>query len=436
MQCSASPMWALCAVLALGCDDNQLWRRWTDFEPAELAHEQSDAGVASTPRCDPDNGGIRVADGHCALVFADHLGKARQLVVTPRGDVYVAVADAPNGLPGGIVALRDGDGDGRADQIERFGSVGGSGLALRRGALYFAPDDAVLRYKLDDDALTPSVEPVTVVRGLPSTPDHYAKALALRGNELFVSIGSSSNACQRENRMPRSPGIDPCPELGARAGVWMFHSDKLEQRQRDGERYVEGARHLAALALNPRDGQLYAAQSGRELLFESWPELYTPADDALAPAEELVRLRRGGNLGWPYCYYEPRLARRVLAPEYGGDGLQEGYCGAYDLPISSLPAHWAPLGMAFSNQRDGAYIASHGSRSASGARGPGYNVVFQRFRRGEPFGEYEEFASGFAGDGPLPEAARYRPAGVAEGADGSVYISDDKVGRIWRVLPR
>lgn len=433
MQCSARRMWALCAMLVVGCDDNEFWRRWSDFEPAELAQEQTrDGGVASALRCDEDNGEIRVAKGYCALVFADQLGKARQLAVTPRGDVYVAVADAPNGLPGGIVALRDSDGDGRADQIRRFGNVGGSGLAYQRGALYFAPDDAVLRYTLDGDALTPSAEPVTVVRGLPSTPDHYAKTLALRGNDLFVSIGSSSNACQRENRMPRSPGIDPCPELGTRAGVWLFRSDKLEQRQRDGERYVEGARNLHALAINPKDGQLYAAQQGRDQLFENWPELYTLEDDAIAPAEEILRLRRGGNLGWPYCYYEPRLAKRVLAPEYGGDGLLDGYCSSYDVPIGTLPAHAAPQGMVFSSQREGVYIAAHGSRSGAS----GYNVVFQRFRRGEPIGEYEEVASGFAGDGSLPEGARYRPSGVAEGEDGSLYISDDKVGRIWRIVSR
>jgi glucose/arabinose dehydrogenase len=97
-------------------------------------------------------------------------------------------------------------------------------------------------------------------------------------------------------------------------------------------------------------------------------------------------------------------------------------------------------GSAFpSRYRGGAFIASHGARSTPDAQGslPGFNVVFQPFRHGEPTGQYEQFATGFAGDArPLPEAARYRPVGVAQGPDGSLYISEDKVGRIWRVVAR
>jgi glucose/arabinose dehydrogenase len=341
-----------------------------------------------------------------------------------------------------VVALRDEDGDGRADRIERFGAEGGNGIAYASGALYFAPDDKVVRYALDQ--FVPSSAPVTIVSGLPASPDHYAKSILVRGDALFVNIGSSSNACQVENRIPHSPGLDPCPELSTRAGVWKFARDEQGQSQRDGERFVSGTRNANALALDPRDGELYAVLNGRDQLYDNWPELYSQRDDALAPAEELLRLKKSANYGWPYCYYEPRLAKKVLAPEYGGDGLIEGRCSVYELPIASLPADWAPLGMSFyegtsfpAPYRDGAFIASHGSRFAPNASGslPGYNVVFQPFRRGQPTGQYTEFATGFAGDGrPLPEAARYRPVGVAQGPDGSLYISDDKVGRIWRVI--
>lgn len=108
--------------------------------------------------------------------------------------------------------------------------------------------------------------------------------------------------------------------------------------------------------------------------------------------------------------------------------------------MATYGAHWAPLGITFYKgrafpeaYRGGAFIASHGSRFAPDAQGdlPGYNVIFQPFDGERPSGDYQEFATGFAGDErPLPEAARYRPVGP----DGSLFISDDKVGRVWKVF--
>lgn len=132
----------------------------------------------------------------------------------------------------------------------------------------------------------------------------------------------------------------------------------------------------------------------------------------------------------------------MLAPEYGGDGVTEGRCAAMTMPDAVLPAHWAPLGMIVAGgsqfparYQHGLFITTHGSRFDMNAQfDPGYNVVFLPLDDGQVAGDYEPFAVGFAGPGrPLPEAAMYRPVGIAMLPDGSLLVGDDKVGRIWRI---
>lgn len=402
-------------------------------------------GTPSKPACDLDNGGIQLPAGFCATVFADGLRNARQMAVAPDGTVYLAINDASDGSGGGgIAAMRDDDGDGHADRVERFGTVGGNGIAVANGWLYFAPNDGVVRYKLTTGQLVPSGEPERIVSGLPANGDHVAKTVVVQGDKMFVNIGSATNACQVANRVLHSPGIDPCPELAVRSGVWQFSASRASQTATDGTRMATGTRNMVALAVEPTTGDLYGVQNGRDQLAENWPELYTPQEDRVLPAEEVLRLEGGQDYGWPYCYKDPAKDLMVLAPEYGGDGNSTARCADKARSALDLPAHWAPLSMLFptasvtpSAYRDGAFVASHGSRfePANQPEGPGYNVVFLPFRDGQPTGERLPFADGFAGDlSNLPATAAHRPVGLAQGADGALYISDDVGGRVWRVV--
>lgn len=393
--------------------------------------------------CDAENGSLVLPNGFCATVFADGLGTARHLTVTPSGDVFVAIA----GAGGGVVALRDANGDGIADEQQSFGSEGGNGIAWAENTLYVALNDRIERYTLADGELVPSSEPEVVVGALPSSPDHYAKTVVVAGDTLYVNIGSATNSCQEQNRVLESPGIDPCEELEIRAGIWQFDGTTTGQTQADGSRYAQGTRNANAMAWDPASETLWAALNGRDQLWENWPEFYTEEDDTRLPAERIIHVTEGGDYGWPYCYYDPELAQMVLAPEYGGDGtsVAEGDhdCSTIPEPEGVLPAHWAPLGMVFyhgeqfpERYRGGMFVANHGSRFAEQAQDPpGYNVVFVPFADGQIAGEWEAFATDFAGDArPLPGAAEYRPVGLAEAPDGSIYISDDTSGRIWRVF--
>jgi glucose/arabinose dehydrogenase len=415
-------------------------------------------GPNGNVQCSADNGGITLPAGFCAVVVSDVLSsgvaaRLRHIAVTPSGDVFVAVnSPGNNNPPFGIVGLHDQDGDGRADQESRFSAnLGGSGIAWGQGNLYFGANDRVVRFVLPDGQLSPTAAAEVVVSGLPNTDDHISKTLVLAdAQRLFVNIGSGSNACQVEDREAQSPGMSPCPELPTRAGVWLFNPAGTNQAQSAGRRYATGLRNMVALAVNPMNDELYGVQHGRDMLFENWPQFFTVEEDAVLPAEEFIRITDGSNNGWPYCYYDAVTEnRKVLAPEYGGNGqLVSGSgfnCATYTQPLATFGGHWAPNGMTFytgtqfpDRYRNGVFIAFHGGFDRAPLPNEGYNVMFVPMAaNGTPSGPAEVFADGFAGStGPLPANARHRPVGITEGPDGSLYISDDRGGRIWRVVYR
>ena len=392
------------------------------------------------PPCAPDIGGITLPDGFCAVVVAGDLERPRHTAVGETGDLYVALNASRNG-GGGLVALRDTTGDGQADVRVAIDDQGGTGVEVRGAWLYFGRNDAVVRYRLEPGRLEPVSGPETVVAGLRSEGGHAAKPVEVTADgDLYVNIGSPSNACQREDRQAASPGKDPCEEREQNAGIWRFEASRTGQTMADGQRFAAGLRNTVALEHNPLDGELYGAVHGRDQLYQNWPELYTVEESAELPAEEFVRVTEGADFGWPYCYYDHRQDRRVLAPEYGGDGEEVGRCTEFDAPLVAFPGHWAPNGLAFydgdqfpERYRGGAFIAFHGSWNRAPLPQEGYNVVFVP-REGDTFGpDWEVFAEGFRGGEGEGE---HRPTGVTVGPDGSLYISDDAGGTIWRVMYR
>jgi len=402
------------------------------------------SGAAAAPAkqaCDPDVGGITLPAGFCATVFADNLGVARNIAVAADGTVYVALQKSSHG--GGIAVLRDSKGSGHADQIHYVGEAGGSGIGLHGGYLYFATPTSVLRYALGTGGMPGAAE--TVVDGFPEQDEHAAKSIAISDKgELYVNVGAPSNACQESDRTPGSPGMRPCPLLMEHGGIWRFAADKIGQKfPADGVRYATGIRNAVAVAWSGTPAGLYALQMGRDQLSDNWPKLFNDAQNAELPAEEFFAVQEGGDYGWPYCYYDQLQQKKVLAPEYGGDGKQSGDCGKYAQPIAAYPGHWAPESVLFYNgamfpaeYRGGAFISFHGSWNRSPLPQAGYKVIFQPFRDGKPSGLYEAFADGFAGSAKLmsPDEARFRPMGLALGPDGALYIGDTQQGRIWKVV--
>jgi glucose/arabinose dehydrogenase/mono/diheme cytochrome c family protein len=422
--------------------------------PPTAAVESKAVDQASAKTCAGDNGGITLPAGFCATVFADHIGHARHLVVAPNGVVYVNTwsgtyygNDTPP--PGGfLVALQDLNGDGQADVTARFGDTieqgdhGGTGIGIYKDWLYAETNDRIVRYAMPKDGIMPQGTPEAIVSGLPLTGDHpmHPFAIDAKGN-LFVDVATATNSCQSQNRMPNVAGDKPCTELETRGGIWRYDANKTGQKFSPAERYATGIRNADGITIDSTGLGLYAAQQGRDELYENWPKLYNEDQGANLPAEELLQVKQGDDFGWPECYFDNVQQKLVLAPEYGGDGGKTvGVCAEKKGPVAFFPAHWAPNDLMLYNgaqfptaYKDGAFIAFHGSWNRAPLPQAGYNVVFQPLTDGKASGKYVVFADGFAGAHKDPGEAAHRPSGVTTGPDGALFIADDQHGRIWRV---
>ena len=407
---------------------------------------------ASAQGC-PNDAGLRLPAGFCATVFADGIGHARHMVVTPSGVLYVNTwsgryyHDEPPHAGGFLVALEDTAGSGRANVNRRFGETvksggaGGTGIGLYKGALYAEINDKIVRYALAEGAIVPQGPADTIVSGLPLGGDHPMHPFLIDADgHLYVDVASASNSCQLENRSAGSPGADPCEELKTRGGIWRYDANVPNQSFTPFERYATGIRNAEGFALDG-EGNIFVTQHGRDQLHANWPQLYEPEEEATLPAEELLHLVEGGDYGWPECYYDPLQKRLVLAPEYGGDGGRtQGVCARKLAPVAAFPAHWAPNAMVYyaasqfpARYRNGVFIAFHGSWDRAPYPQQGYNVVFQSLIGDHAGTACEIFADGFAGTVKEPGKAAHRPSGLAVGPDGSLYVSDDVRGRIYRI---
>jgi glucose/arabinose dehydrogenase len=386
---------------------------------------------AFDPACTPGNGGLTLPEGFCAMVVASDVGQVRQLAVAPGGELYAAVSDGGSGA----LAFRDRDGDGQPEERATFGPAGANDIEVHDGHVYLALRDRVLRWRLTPGRLAPEGEAETVVAELPDDGNHKAKSLAFgAGNVMFVNVGSASNSCQKTDRLAGSAGQDPCRELERHAGIWAFAADRPGQRFADGRRYATGLRNAMALVVQPGTGALYAAVHGRDQLSDNWG--FSDEVNANEPAEELVRIEEGDDFGWPYCYYSNEYRKKVLAPEYGGDGRKVGRCAEAKDPAAAFPGHWAPLALAFHAgdgfgpaYRGGLFVAFHGSWNRAPLPQAGYRVSFVPFENGKPVGKHQTFAIGRT-------PTELRASGVAVGPDGALYISADANGKIWKVIRR
>jgi glucose/arabinose dehydrogenase len=410
---------------------------------AVLAFSPSCSRDSSAPRvdtvvtgaCAAQDASLTLPAGFCASIFADAIGAARHVAVAPNGDVFVT-------LQGGgatVVALRDANHDGRADSTERIGSGGGgTGIGLFGGYLYVDQGRQIVRYPLTNGALRPSGASQVVVNGLP-TGGHDARNFAIdaQGN-LFVNVGSSTNSCQQSDRSAGSLGVDPCPELSTRAGIWKFNANTLNQAFGSSNRFATGLRNSEGLAF-AADGSLWAATHGRDQLYDNWPKLFDAKYSAENPGEELVQVNQGDDFGWPYCYSAVAAQKLVLAPEYGGNGTTTQRCDQKKNAVASMPGHWAPMSLLLytgsmfpAKYRNGAFIAFHGSWNRAPEPQAGFRVVFVPLSGNQQSGAYETFIDGFTGGNV--NAPAHRPVGLAQGPNGEIYLTDDKGGRVWRIV--
>jgi len=378
---------------------------------------------------------IKLPAGFSATIIADDMGSARHMTVSKNGDLYVKLGKPKDGK--GIYRLRDTNKDGVIDEQTGFGDYGGTGISIKDGYLYASSNSSVYRYQLNDRGEVANPEqPEKIITGLVDKGRDGAKPIALDGKgNIYVTVGSYSDACRIEGT---GKGMMPCTLLDSVGGVWLFKANKMAQSYGEGTRYATGIKNAVGLDWNTQTGSLFATQHGRGQFHDFYPQYYTPQHSAELPAETLFELHQGVDGGWPYVYYDHIQKKKMLAPEYGGDGKKTGGEKALT-PVAAFPAHFGPNALMFytgnmfpARYKNGAFIAFH---SQAPELHKGYLVAFVPFKDGKPSGKWEIFADNFAGTdlvhptGPV----QHRPCGLAQAPDGSLYVSDDLGGTIYRI---
>jgi len=375
----------------------------------------------------PQGAQPKLPPGFAAEPLATGLDGPRLLRVAPNGDIFVAEMDADR-----VRVLRTGADPARVAVTEVFSSD----LSLPFGIAFYPPgpdpqwvyianNDSIVRFPYRNGDLKPRGPMQTVVDSLPAG-GHVTRDLAFSpdGERMYVSVGSASNlgegmkskivaAAKAWDARQHATGAGWGPET-ERAGVLVFTPEGKERRI-----FATGIRNCVGLAVQPKTGEVWCSTNERDGL-----------GDNLVP-DYVTRVAEGGFYGWPWYYIgdheEPRLAGR--RPDLKGKAI---------VPDTLLQAHSGSLQMTFydgeqfpAQYRGDAFAAEHGSWNRS--KPTGYKVIRVLLQDGVPTGEYEDFMTGLVLD---DDNAWARPVGVAVAQDGSLLVSDDGNGTIWRVTYR
>lgn len=371
---------------------------------------------------------IQLPAGFTATLVSEGLIGARHLAVNKQGGLYIKLSKLKDGK--GIIYLKD-NGNGKFVEQAAFGDYPGTGICIKNDYLYAASNEDVYRYKLDNngEVINPDA-PEKIIVGLVNRNRDNAKSITVDNDgNIYVNAGSYLTACLIDTNSKKAP--NPCPLLDSVGGIWQFKTNRLNQQYKDGTRYATGFKNNVGIDWNNKTNSLFIMEHGRDQLHDLFPEYYTAEQANLLPAETMYELHKGSVGGWPYAYYDHLQHKKMLSPEYGGDGKKTGSENTLD-PVVAFPAHLAPNGLLFykSNKfpkkyQNGAFIAFH---AKSVELQKGYMVAFVPFNNNKPSGKWEIFADNF-----LTGNDQHKPCGLAQGTDGSLYVSDDAKGTIYRI---
>ena len=337
-----------------------------------------------------------VPQGFRVNLFAKDFKRPRWLTVAPNGDIFLADTGA-----GEIVVLRDPQNTGGAQEREVFsdGMKRPFGIAFHENYVYIGNTNELLRFRYDAKTSKRLGEKEHLLDLPAGGHDTRSLAFSADGKHLFIGVGSNSNI---------DTGEDP-----RRAAVTISDPDGKNARL-----YATGLRNPVGLALEPVTGAIWTTVNERDELGDDLPPDY------------FTSLKDGGFYGWPYSYIGDNVDPRVKPqrPDLVARAI---------IPDVLLGAHVAPLQFAFytgkqfpESYRGGAFVAEHGSWNR--AKRSGYQVAFVAFKNGKPSADPVPFMTGLVPD-PGGQDVYGRPVGVVVAPDGSLLVSDDGAGAIYRI---
>jgi glucose/arabinose dehydrogenase len=369
-----------------------------------------DNGPRMIPR--PDGEWPKVPEGFVVTEFATGLQNPRHITTAPNGDIFIVESE-----PGRVKVLRDENGDGKPEstQVYAEGLTKPFGLAIYPpGAnpthVYVANTDSVVRFPYKNGDARAGGQPEVIVSNLPGGGrlrggGHWTRDVKFSrdGKKMFVSVGSLTNVYERPNAQEER-----------RATILEFNPDGSGERT-----YASGVRNAVGLAIHPRTGDLWCSVNERDGL-----------GDHLVP-DYVTRVKEGGFYGWPWFYIGPNQDPRH-------PGAHPELKDKVIVPDVLLQSHMASLSMTFytgnsfpKEYSEDGFAAQHGSWNR--ARRTGYKVVRIPLKAGKPTGEYEDFLTGFV----TAEGTVWgRPVGATVAKDGSLLVSDDGSGTVWRVAAK
>jgi glucose/arabinose dehydrogenase len=355
-----------------------------------------------------DTSFLKIPEGFSINLFARELGKVRAMTFDLDGNLYATIIDQ-----GKLVVLRDLDDDGRSDVtatlLSDLKSPHGIEIACPESStgclLFLAETDKVTRYDLDSNSMT-LLNPQIIVE-LPSDGFHFTRSILLRNfngtNAILTSIGSSCNVCNESNEK--------------RAKILISDIDGFKTTE-----FASGLRNAVFMTYNPENGDIYATENGRDYLGDN------------VPPDEVNLIEENNFYGWPYCYGDNIIDRTFDTSRKADDA-----CSRAIPPKIQIQAHSAPLGLRFmrpsiveqwgEDYKNNLFVAYHGSWNRSTPTG--YKVVRFKLNEDGTFGEEQDFITGFLDSN---NEVKGRPVDIIFSKKGEMFITDDKEGRIYRVV--
>lgn len=365
----------------------------------------------------------RLPSGFSAELIASGIDNPRVVRVAPNGDLFVADSEANQIRVYRLTkdSAKPAENGIFAGSLNQPYGIAFYPLGNDPQWVYVANSDSIVRFAYRNGDLKASGDPQTIVDNIPAN-HHWTRDIAFSpdGKTLYLSVGSGSNVAENMGKRPRG-GLDAWVKSKPLGASWGSEAGRAEVRAFDpdgknGRVVATGLRNCSGMTVQPATGAPWCVVNERDALGDN------------VPAEYATSVREGAFYGWPWYYIGNNED-----PRHKGE--RPDLAGKADIPDVLMQAHSAPLNIAFYDgksfppeYRGDAFVTLHGSWNRGNRTG--YKIVRLLFKDGKPTGEYEDFMTGFVGSNGEVWG---RPAGVAVAGDGSLIVSEDGNGTIWRV---